>query len=397
MKVGLVERIATVFIGLGLALLINCGSTDDPEPGGRFSDDGGSSSGSSSGFGDGGVTPPAKGVILVHAAGFRALRVCFENYPTLAPQPDRRVMPESNSVGLDVGGAVRLGAIGQAPGTVYVIPQDEIQHRPDDPEDAPCGTFLRNRKPKEDYLIAGEISRPVGTDGVEAIVITGCGTAPQIDNLDLHPEDCPGYEDNGAANGTLRALVVPLQTTTTTTTTTMPVEIFNASHLLLAHQPPGAALDVTYGDLDAGAGAPLAQPVLTDPTLFKPNPSVVLDVDQSKIETFGTHGFRVAYRLDGGANDPSAFWIDQTLAQVQAISQPLSTPTSYFTGETNFALVLLGDPRVKSTYPDGGANPSFDERRAVHLLAIPVRAEEDTPALGERPTDAGADASDASD
>lgn len=398
-----IERAVTLSIGAGLALLIACGAGDDATSGADSGKDGGASTGSSSGgssgtFGDGGFTPPATGVVLVHSAGFRPFRVCFSGYSTIPPQPDRKVMPESNSVGVDVGGAVRLPAMSRAPGTVYVIPQNKAAHTPGDPEDINCGAFIASRSPNEDYLVAGKIDRPLGMNGVEAIVITGCGTGPQLSNLPVVPEDCPGYADGGATYGTLHAEVVPLATTTTTTPELLPVEIFNASHLLLAHTPPGAALDVTYGDFDAAAGAPLAQKVLVDAGLYQPNESVLLAVDQTQIETFGTHGFRIAYRVGGGASDPDGglFSIDQSLAQVQELSQPLSTPTTYFTGETNFALVLLGDPRVRPTYPDGGANPAYDARRAVHVLAVPVRSEQDAGVLGNEPLpetdDGGSDA-----
>jgi hypothetical protein len=395
-RISRLERIVCLSIGTALALLFACGSNDDASSFRDQSDASFASSSGSSGlpFGDGGTTGPAKGVVLVHAAGFRSFRVCFEGYRSILPQPDRKVMPESNTVGVDVGAAIRIPPLTEAPGTVYVIP-NKTAHTPDDPEDLPCGAFLDTHQVNEEYLLAGKIDRPVGVDGAEAIVLTGCGTLPQITNLNIAAGDCPGYADGGGAYGTLNAVVMPLATTNTATLSTLPVELYNASQLLVAQMPPGAALDVSYGDLDAGAGAPLAQKLASSADLYHGNQSATLDVDQTNIVTFGTHGFRIAYRTDGGADDGGLFATEQSLAQVQEASQPLSTPTAYFTGATNFALILLGDPRMVPKYTDGGPNPTYDGRRAVHLLAVPVRAEEDAGVLGNAPPTA-AGASDAS-
>jgi hypothetical protein len=390
MKISRVERLICLGIGTGLALLFACGSNDDAS---SFRDVNDASVGSSSGssgvtFGDGGTTGEATGVVLVHAAGFRSFRVCFEGYPSILPQPDRKVMPESNSVGVDVGAAIRIPPLTEAPGAVYVIP-NKTAHTPDDPEDLPCGAFLDTHEVNTDYLLAGKIDQPVGTKRAEAIVLTGCGTSPQIFNLNIPETDCPGYADGGSQRGTLNAVVMPLTATKTATLSTLPVELYNASQQLVAQMPDGGALEVTYGDLDAGAGAPLAQKLESSAGLYQGNPGSLLDVDQTNIATFGTHGFRIAYR-GTTATDGGLFSIDQSLAQVQETSQPLSTPTAYFTGATNFALILLGDPRMVPKLTDGGANPTYDGRRAVHLLAVPVRAEEDAGVLGNAPaTDAG--------
>lgn len=380
------------FVGAAIA----CGSGDASEFG-DSADAGGAADSSIGGgsFGDGGATRAATGVVLVHAAAFKAFRVCFSGLPNIPPQPDRKVMPESNSVGVEMGGAVRLGPLGEIPGKVYIIPQLRVAATPEDPDDVTCGAYIENAELNDGYLLAGTIDRPVGTTGAEAIIVTGCGTAPQLAALGVSQADCPDYADGGDARGTLGTKIVPLLTTNTATPTELPVELYNASPDLSNQLPSGAAIDVTYGDLDAGPGARLAQTVAKSFELYESNPSVLLDVDQSRIETFGSHGFRIAYRRDGGAADAGLFSIDQTLAEVQEISQPLSTPTTYFTGATNFALLLLGDPRIVRNLADGGPNPGYDGRRAVHLLAIPVLAEQDAGAIGPTTVDVVDAASDA--
>ena len=58
---------------------------------------------------------------------------------------------------------------------------------------------------------------------------------------------------------------------------------------------------------------------------------------------------------------------------MQQLSAPQTVPTDYYLAASNYALLLLGDPRIARTYADGGANPGYDRRRAVHLLAVPVK------------------------
>ena len=59
-------------------------------------------------------------------------------------------------------------------------------------------------------------------------------------------------------------------------------------------------------------------------------------------------------------------------------TQPPDTlPTSYYRAASNYALLLVGDPRVEPRLDDGGANAAYDARRAVHLLAVPVKGPDD--------------------
>lgn len=397
-------------IGAGLvaaAVIIACGSESGsdfesgPDGDGGFGTSGGSSGTALPPFSDGGATQPEPGVLLIHAALFPPFRVCFESYSKLAAQPDHKLMPEANVVGVDVGSFVRLGAMKQAPGKVYIIPQRKIPHSPDDPSDPSCAQYIAEHQDTRgaDYLEAGEIKVPVGASSAQAIVISGCGNSNQVSNLGFtNPGDECAYTqaNDGASYGTLKATVIDLDATSATTQKVWPVELYNASDKLVELTPAGSKIDVTFGDLSQ-PGA-LSQSVGSNFELLQRNPTVMLDFVQKDPAVYGTYGFRIAYRsADGDAGDVDAggFQVDETLAVVQGFSLPSGTPTTYFAAPSNYALVLLGDPRVQPRIIDGGVDPTYDPRRSVHLVAIPVRDGIDTPALGES-ADAGNDPGDAS-
>src|SRR5688572_28450886 len=67
------------------------------------------------------LAPTDNAVILVHAAGMPAYRLCFENEPDLRPQPDQETTPEANVVGVEVGSAVRLAPLRGKPGKIHVF------------------------------------------------------------------------------------------------------------------------------------------------------------------------------------------------------------------------------------------------------------------------------------
>jgi hypothetical protein len=69
---------------------------------------------------------------------------------------------------------------------------------------------------------------------------------------------------------------------------------------------------------------------------------------------------------------------------VQEQSSPLDVPSTYYRVASNYALLLLGDPRVTPTFTDGGPNPQYDQRKGVHVIAVPV--------LDPERADAGSDA-----
>lgn len=369
----------------GALILAACADTA------AFSDgagpDGGSSTAPSDGSrGEAGATPAtpgatATGVLLVHAAGFPSFRLCFENFPELAPQPDENVMPEANVVGVEVGSLVRIDPL-RAPGKIYVIRETELRLPPGSTS-IPCRDLIK--PPGEetaksltvdlDYHVAPAIDQPLGDNKVSVLAITGCGSQALLNNLGLSSTSCgAGWN---ATSGNLQAKVVDLSTTSERATdTTLPVQLFQMSQPLDAFKGSGS-LEVTFGDLGDG-GLP-TQAVATGP-LFEGGEQVKLTVDQTEPTVYGSWGFRVSATTPNGN-----FGLDQSLAAVQELSSPRELPTSYYRAASNYALLLLGDPTHTATLGDGGANPRYNPRQAVHILAVPV--------IDPSTLDAGADAS----
>jgi hypothetical protein len=381
---------SSLFFGLVAAATfaaVACGAGDDSgfsfDAGGADSGFGGSSSGSIQ-FGDGGATANATGVVFVHAAAFPAFRVCFENFMDLHPQPDAKTLPNANVVGVELGGTVRLGPIAKAPGKVYVIDRKRAAANPGDPDDKSCDDVLRSLDEGLEYVVAGSIDRPVGVDRVEAIVFGGCASISQLSLLGIPSADCgPAYDnDQAKTHGNMSTTLLTLPTTNTSTAKTLPVQITNVSPLLTSLVPQGEKIGVSFGDLgDAGDGG-LLQAVAADLPLYDASAPVTLNLDQQNQATFGTNGFRIAVGT-------SAFKLDETLADIQQLSRPEANPTTYFVTPSNYAFFLLGDPRIARTFDDGGANPNFDARRAMHLLAVPVNDEQGASALGADAGDGG--------
>lgn len=400
------ERLIVATVGLVLATLIACGSESNENDDAGY--DGGSPSGTSSSggvFGDGGRTEQARGVILVHGAAFPSMRVCFSGYPELPPQPDRDVLPQANILGIDTGGLVRLGPMTKPPGEIYVIPQ-KVKAVVGATEKS-CGEYIKNGAENFEYykVQSPGLDRPIGVDEAEVIAIVGCGPTVFLGQLGLKEKDCPNFDSEEAhAGGTFEAKVLTLTKTTTATDKQLPMTLINLSAKLSELAPSGQELDVTFGDFDAGATAKLATDVPAKAALFAENESVTLDVDQSTEATFGMFGFRIAYRdADGTASalDAGGFVVDQSLATIQESSRSTSNPTSYYVASSNFAFFLLGDPSVRPVFADGGTNPYY-ARRAVHMLAVPVRDDSYSTPLADAGADeanannpdAGADASD---
>lgn len=335
---------------------------------------------------DGGArADTANGVLLVHAAAFPAFRLCFENYPDVLPQPDAKVMPQANMVGVEMGGVVRIGAMPRPPGRIYVLSQERVKATLNDPSAVSCGEQLKKLDLNLEYQVAGRIDRPIGVGAAEVLVLSGCGGGGFLGKVGVPSSDCPGWNTETAVDGTLKPQVFPLGSSTISSASKLSVQLLSLSSELDKHRPEGRILDVSFGALDAGPEQPLAQRVASGVQSFDASAPVVLDVAQTAETTFGTHGFRIAYRpADGGATSADAgdLSIDESLAVVQSTSRPDGDPTTYFLSPTSYALLLLGDPRVQRTFADGGVNAGFDARRGVHLLAVPVHDDSDAGPLG---------------
>lgn len=351
-----------------------CGSmgSDDSAPGRAGEGTSGGAPSPEKRPGDGAASagsPSATGVVLVHAAAFPSFRLCFENSPELLPQPDSKVMPEANVVGVEVGSAVRINPI-KAPGKIYVINEKAIRSTAGDPTAVPCGELLGNGSrgliADNDYHVASTIDQPLGDNQVHVLAITGCGSKAFLTFIGATEDYCNQGTSRpwSSTSGNLEARFVPLSPSSVgATKSTLPVQLLHVAPALQA-QLGTATLDVTFGDL--GTAGPLPQKVASKTDLLKTSDPVTLDLDQTKEAVYGTHGFRIALREAGGA---TKFAIDQSLAAIQDLSSPSDVPTTYYQTPSNYALLLLGDPSVSATLDGGAPNP---DRRRVHLLAVPV-------------------------
>jgi hypothetical protein len=325
-------------------------------------------------LGDAPGAPTASGVVIVHAAAFPAFRLCFENMPELRPQPDSKIMPEANVVGVEVGSVVRIDPM-KAPGTIYVMNERDVRLN-----DFTCGELLEDPSKKlildSNYHVANVIDEPLGQGQVHVLAITGCGAKASLNYLKTTEADC----DKGASkkwdatSGNLEARVIPLAPSRVgASMSTLPVQLIHLAPKLDAMVGTGA-LEVTFGDLrEQGA---LPQQVATELPLLGTGSPVMLDVDQSDLSVYGTHGFRIAVRDQG----VTKFEIDQSLAAIQDLSSPRDTPDSYYRTPSNYALLLLGDPTAPAAL-DGGAPVA--SRRQVQLLAIPVLDPSQVPQEGD--------------
>lgn len=354
---------------------LGASSSGSPSSSGTSGDNPTPSGSSSSGAFPG---PTATGVLLLHAAAFPPFRLCFENLPGMTPQPDSTVMPEANVVGVEIGSLVRIDPL-EAPGKVYVIRESTVRSAPGDTTAKSCGELIGDPDSGTlgkltldiDYQVATEITEPLGKANPTVLAIAGCGSLALLNSLGLSKDGCgAGWTET---SGNLQAKVVDLKPARPTDADQLPVQLFLMSSQLDALGGSSGTLDVTFGDLGKDAGL-LDQSVQVG-QLFAGGPQTTLTLDQSGDATiYGTHGFRIT---------SGAFSVDQSLAAVQELSSPRELPTDYYRAASNYALLLLGDPTHTPTLTDGGANPSYNPRQAVHLLAVPV--------IDPTKVDAGAD------
>jgi hypothetical protein len=341
-----------------------------------FAPDGNTSEDSGASRVDGGAlgaSPSLQGpidnaVILVHAAKSQPFRLCFEKELDRRPQPDSQTMPEANVVGVEVGSAVRLGPLRGAPGTVWLF--DEPLIRAFYPTfggagaGPTCQDLLTNSALSGLAVNLGAIDANL-SQGVHLLVVRGC------------PADGPLRTFSAAECGAgwsptthnLSVSELTLNGTTRPDTTALPAQIVNLSQALESARA-GRELVVSFGALTA-ADLDLAA-IATNPPLFgAPVPGVParLAYDATDAAVYDSVGVRVRLVApgDGGASTSTRV-LDEALANIQRSSAPRDIPPTFYAVASNYALLVLGDPSPK--LPDGGADT--DERRALHLLAIPV-------------------------
>ncbi len=282
-------------------------------------------------------------------------------------------MPEANVVGVEIGSLVRLDQM-TAPGTVYVLRESAVRSPPGQTNPTTCGELIATDPQQKtdktltqniDYFVANGIAQNIGQTKPTVLAITGCGSQALLTYaLGVSSASCG--TDWDVTKGNLKAEVVQLNTTFgVATNSSLPVQLFQMSTALDAFKGPTGRLSVTFGDLAPDAGA--APQDVDAGALFAPGPQTNLAVKQTDNAMYGSHGFRV---VAGPANAP--FTLDESLAAVQELSSPRELPTSYYRAASNYALLLLGDPSHTPSFADGGVNPLYNPRQAVHILAVPV-------------------------
>ncbi|AKV01310.1 hypothetical protein AKJ09_07973 [Labilithrix luteola] len=381
-------RVALLGLGVIGGTVVACGSSDMAafDSGSSMDKDAG---GSTTAPGDGAPNagPVATGVVLVHAAAFPAFRLCFSNMLDQPPLPDSKTMPEANLVGVDVGSVVRVDPM-VAPGDVYVIDQTVVQTRIGSKEDTRCSDLICTgancKKENRDYLRAGRIDTPLGQGQVSVLAISGCGNQFFVEDLKMDSRACGTGWD--ATHGNLHSSVLTLRPDGLSGDDSLPVQLVHLAPLLENARGSGE-LSISFGALDGDGGL---DTFASNPPLFSVDEPRSLAFTKTETSIYASHGFRIALReTDAGADGGVSFVRDESLAEVQALSASKELPTDYYKTASNYALLLLGDPSVQPKLEDGGANPLYDSRRAVHLLAVPVRDPDAGADAGSTPGDSG--------
>lgn len=359
---------AMALLGAGI---VACGSSLDAAFSGDNSPsaspaDAGFGAGESTAPGSAGLGPTDNAVILVHAAGLGAFRVCFAAAPSLFPQPDRQTMPDANVVGVEVGSAVRLPPVDTSARKEIYIYEERILR----PFTAPFGTEVYDcqtlttsqgkniPEPVAKMTVSAELSR-----GVHLLVLSGCGRNP-LEGTQRTAAQCGA--DFDAKTGNLKLEEIELQGALRPSPATLPTQVVHLSQALeLSRAAAGAnaPLEIRYGAEGADAGAAPRTPVATNPMFLKaPNaqPAAVA-YDPTDTPVYAEQGFEVTL---GGKR---LFW--QSLADVARLSSPQELPSSYYAAASNYVLLLLGDPTAKGT-TDAGP----DDLERLHFLAVPVVA-----------------------
>jgi len=369
---GRLRYVVPAMVATAAIALVAC--SDSLATSGSRGVDDGSSSSSSGGPSDGAGLSPSPGgekgdlgptdnaVILVHAAGMPAFRMCFEKEPDLRPMPDQETMPEANVVGVEVGSAVRLAPLKGPPGKVFVFNESLIRQYAG--QGLKCGDLLASTEGNSAFEMTA-----ITTDyskGVHLLVLRGCqGKTPLTTRT---KEECGQDYDPlatgspAAAKGNLSLLDIELKGAYRTVPS-LPTQVIHLSQALESSRN-GATLAVTFGDVttETSFHASAAE----NPTLFANEPedlgpsAPTFETDDESV--YANVGFRVVTK----SGNTTTVVAQQSLAETQKLSAPRDIPSSYYSAASNYVLLLLGSP-AEAAQPDGG-----DPRKGVHLLAVPV-------------------------
>jgi hypothetical protein len=348
---------------VGAAASVACSSMSDttslsernPGDGSTTSDAGGFSNSPAAGGEKGDLAPTDNAVILVHAAGMPAFRLCFGNEPNLRPMPDQETMPEANVVGVEVGSAVRLAPLKGPPGKIHVFNEALIRQYAG--QGATCEALLDSPQGADAFEMPA-----IETDyskGVHLLVLTGCQGKTAVTRT---KEECGAtYDPQATGKGNLSFLDIELKGAKRNGSA-LPTQVLHLSQALESARS-GAELAVTFGDVTTSQAFHASS--AKNPALFSETPqSLVADptFDGTNEAVYAQQGFRVVLN-NGGTQTVLA---QQSLADVQKLSAPREIPSTYYSAASNYVLLLLGSP-AEAQQPDGG-----DPRKGVHLLAVPV-------------------------
>ncbi len=311
--------------------------------------------------------PTDNAVILVHAAGLGAFRVCFDSALDQLPLPDRQAMPEANVVGVEVGTAVRLPPLAAPVNKVFVYEERLLRGK----EDLDCRDLVTSQTPGVDPVAKIDLNADLTRD-VHLLVLSGCGRNPSL--FDRTIAQCGSDFDGGFGNLKMKDIV--LKGANRTSPSLLPTQVAQLSQALESARADAGALNVTFGELEGSGGTVT---VTQNPGLLAPpSPAqpIALEYKPDDIPGYARRGFTVFL---GGKK-----LLAQSLADVARLSSPNDLPTTYYAVASNYVLLLLGDPNAKPK-ADGGAP---DELEGLHFLVVPVV---------EPKADGGADASAPSD
>lgn len=329
----------------------------------------GSDAGPTSPIDAGAVPISANGLVLVHAASFPAFRICFDGTPEEQPIPAADLMPASNIPGLEMGTALRVAPRSRALGNAYVYREEILRtfYFPS-PESGPNCAALRKATTLEYFQVATGL--PNLSTGVHLLVLQGCGTAA-IDPL-ASTERC-GNEWSGS-KGNLTLTTISVDAFNRPSMGGIPIQLVQLSRDL-DQRARTQLLGLSFGVLDGSAPPPIVEGAVPLGTPV-PDPPVSFD-SQTELADFDTKGVFVTLgapiddagkpTTDAGDAGPRTVLLAQSLADIQRRSSPRTLPPEWFATASSYVVLSVGEIDPKN--PDGGPG---DERRGLHLLAIPL-------------------------
>jgi len=385
----------TAFALAAIGAAIACGDSADALSEGGSSgstnlDAAGGSDGGPTGVSDAGATPiSANGLVLVHAASFPAFRICFDGTPDEQPIPAADLMPASNIPGLEMGTALRLAPRSRPLGNAYIYREEIIRNLyfPSPASGPNCANLRKSGSSLEYFQVATAL--PDLSSGVHLLVLQGCAN----DTIDPLGSVARCGENWTPTAGNLELTRISVDAFNRPPSGGIPIQLVQLSHDL-DQRARTQLLGLSFGPLDGSAPPPIVEGMVPFGAPV-PDPPASIATAQTELADFDTNGVFVTLGApvddggkpvtDAGDAGPRDVLLTQSLADIQRRSSPRSLPPEWFATASSYVVLSVGEIDPKN--PDGGPG---DERRGLHLLAVPLAA----PDGGSPPviTDAGLDA-----